>query len=158
LTNHDETKNSGSFEKPEAPFHLGLACVGRDDLGILPLAGADMGADHTTGMAMLLVLNGRFSRPDVGLDVPGEGLDRQVRCRAAFARVALMVAEVVGVDLVRRPALGQCRQRLVSRFRRREACGLEVKELLCATRRIDGMRGNLLDLYRQVVSPWAVAP
>jgi hypothetical protein len=34
----------------------------------------------------------------------------------------------------------------------------EVKELACATRRIDGMRGNLLDLYRQVVSPWAVAP
>jgi hypothetical protein len=33
-----------------------------------------------------------------------------------------------------------------------------VKELVCATRRIDGMRGNLHDLYRQVVSPWAVAP
>jgi hypothetical protein len=33
-----------------------------------------------------------------------------------------------------------------------------VKELACATRRIDGMRGNLFDLYRQVVSPWAVAP
>jgi len=37
-------------------------------------------------------------------------------------------------------------------------CKPEVKELPCATRRIDGMRGNLLDLYRQVVSPWAVAP
>jgi hypothetical protein len=94
------------FAKPEAPFHLGLAFVGRGDLRILPLAGADIGANQQTGVALLLVLNGRFSRLDVGLDVPVAGLERQAWCRAAFTRVAVMVAEVGGADLVLHPTLG----------------------------------------------------
>ena len=77
---------------------------------------------------MLLGRKGRFSRPDVGLDWPVDGLDRQARCRAALARGALMVAEVGGGEVVIRPALGPCRERRVSRCRRREACGLEVQE------------------------------
>jgi hypothetical protein len=129
---HRRDQNPRLFEKPDAPCHLGLAFVGRDDVGILPLIGADMGADPTTGVALLLVLNGRFSRLDMGLELPGDGLDRQARCRAALARVAFMVTEVGGVALVIRPALGQCRQRLVSGFRRREALGVAVKE-----RRVD---------------------
>jgi hypothetical protein len=122
------------FEKPEAPCHLGLAFVGHADLGILPLAGVESGSEHKTGMARLLGLNGRFSGPDVGLDVPVDGLDRQAWCRAALARVACMGAEVAGVDRVIRPALGPCRQRLVRRVRRREALGLEVQERLVERR------------------------
>jgi len=115
--------------KPAAPFPRGLACVGRDDRRILPLAGAASGAHHTTGVALLWVLHGCVRRPDVGRDVPVDGLDRQARCRAALTRVACMVAAVGGVELMIRPARGPCRQRLVGRFRRREACGWEVQEL-----------------------------
>ncbi len=51
------------------------------------------------------------------------------RMRAAFARIALMVAQVGGVNLVIHPALGQCREHLPGRRRRREALSLEVQEL-----------------------------
>lgn len=52
------------------------------------------------------------------------------RMRAAFARIALMVAQVGGVNLViHPPALGQCRERLLGRRRRCEALRLEVQEV-----------------------------
>jgi hypothetical protein len=79
-------------------------------------------------MTVLVVPKDRRLRPDVGLDVPVAGLDRQARCRAAWTRVAWMGAQVGGVDLVSRPALGPCRQRLVGRLRRRDALGWEVHE------------------------------
>ena len=111
-------------------FMLGLACVGRDEVSILPLAGAEIGANHTTGVALRLVRKDRCSRPDVGLEVPVDGRDRQARCRAALAPVTFRVAAVVRGDLVIRPALGHCCQRLVGRVRRRAAWGLEGQERL----------------------------
>jgi hypothetical protein len=123
-------KTQRILETPAAPFHPGLACVGRDDLGISQRAGAAMGTAHTTGVMLLLGPHDRRMRPDVGLDLPCARVDRHARCRAACARLALMVAQVVGVDLVRRPALGQCRERLLGRLRRREAFRVEGQELL----------------------------
>ena len=64
-------------------------------------------------------------RSDVGLDWPCDRCDRRARCRAALACIALRVAQVVGVDQVRQPALGPCCERLVGRFRRRAAVSLK---------------------------------
>lgn len=113
---------------PAAPVHRGRACVGREALGSLPRAGADMGAEHTPGLAVLLVRHGRVSRPDGGRDGPGEGLDRPTGRRTAVARGAWLVREGVGVARGIRPALGPCRQRRVGRFRRREASGVSGQE------------------------------
>ena len=81
-------------------------------------------------LTLLVVLHRLLIRPDAGLDLPCNGLQGGVRCGTAFAGIAFVFDQVVGFDLVVRPALGQRRQRLLGHLRRRETCGLQVKELL----------------------------
>ena len=44
LTNNDETKNSGAFEKPQTPFNVSLAFVGSDHRGVAYGTGLDIRA------------------------------------------------------------------------------------------------------------------
>ena len=105
FTHHDETKNSGFFNPSQAPFDTRLAFIGRHDLGIAQLAGADIRAEPKAGLALLLASQGLVLRPDVRVDLPLDSLQGCLRRRAAFASIAFMFRQATRVNLVVFPAL-----------------------------------------------------
>jgi hypothetical protein len=123
-------KKQRIFEQPKAPLNLRLPCVGGNDLGIAQLGSVDMGPQYKAGLDLLVVLNRRVIRMDLGRDLPLDGLEWGARCWSTFAGVVCVFAQMIRLDAVIRPVLGQRRQGILGGAGRTEALGLQVKELL----------------------------
>jgi hypothetical protein len=119
------------FANAQAPFDPGLAWIGVDDFGSAPCAGVTVGFEDTARLALLPLRKRLLVRPGVGLAWPRARLQRRVRCRAALAGLALVVAQAVGSDLVRGPAPGHRCERFVGHLRGRATLGLPVQEVWC---------------------------
>ena len=78
-------------------------------------------------------------KPDLGVHLPCDGLERRGGGRAPFTSIAFMVEEAIGVNLVVVPRARQRVQCGCGRLGRLKAFGLQMKELL-----LDGLRFALL--------------
>ena len=108
-----------------------LAFVGANNLGITQRAGGDIGAQYIAGLGLLGLLNRFVIRMDVSLDLPLDGLEWRARCGTPFTRVAFVFSQLLRLDTVILPALGQRCEGIVSSLRCAKALGLQVKELFC---------------------------
>jgi len=69
-------KKAWGLKKAQASFDTRRAFVGRNDRGIAQLAAADIGAQDTASLDVLAVSQCLLIRPDAGLEVPLDGLQR----------------------------------------------------------------------------------
>src|SRR5919106_2624083 len=100
LTNNDETKKQRIFEKPKASFHPRLAFVGRHDLGVTQRPGADMGPKHKARVDLPTVPHRLRVGPNVAVDLARAGFEGRVRRRTPLARIAGVLDEATGLQLV----------------------------------------------------------
>src|SRR5215510_6143103 len=103
--NQRRDKKEWVFEKPKTPCNVSLALGGSDHLGVVSLAGVDIGAQDIAGLGLLGLLNQCVLRMDVALDVPRDGLQWRARCGTALASIAFVFGQMRGRHGMILPAL-----------------------------------------------------
>jgi hypothetical protein len=89
----------------------------------------DIGPEYKAGLDLLVVLNRCVIRTDLSLDLPLDGLEWGARCWSTCAGVVFVFAQMIRLDAVLRPVLGQRRQGILGGAGRTKALGWQVKEL-----------------------------
>ena len=87
-----------------SPSH-GLVFVGRDDCAITQLTRFNIGANDIAGLVLLVGLNGCLIESDLGLHLPGNGLERRLGAWPPFTLIAFVFKQMVRVDVMIAPRL-----------------------------------------------------
>jgi len=134
-------KKQRIFEKPQAPFHLGLRFLGLHHRAITEWARLNIGPQNKAGLVWLQMPKLRVLRPDLCFALPVDGLDGRGGGRAACTSRVFLCNQGGAVNLVRPPRLCHSSERGWGGLRRLKPFGLQVKEwredrLLCALLRL----------------------